>query len=227
MFSRIRALCPGRSIAGIGFYAFVRWLAGVALLVTFGLRAKNSKNMPATGPVLVVANHQSHLDPPAIGIILPRHLTYLARASLFKNPLFGAFIRGLSSVPLKEGKGDAAAIRTAIEQLGMGRAILIFPEGSRTLDGEMTPFKRGVWLLLSRAKCPVLPVGIDGAFEAWPRGTSLPRLFRGNRVAIEVGEPIASEMLLAMKPDDGLALLAERINTLRLKARAFNASRKR
>ena len=214
---------------GLLLYYAVCKITLVLFKVFFRLRSRGTSNMPARGPVLVAVNHQSHLDAEAVSIVLPRHVVFIARAGLFKNPLFGWFIRALNSVPIKEGGSDTAAIRAALEQLARGRAVLIFPEGTRSPDGAMRPLKRGVWLLLSRGKCPILPVGVDGGFDAWPRGARFPRLFAGARIAVAVGAPINPDELLLLGPERGLLLLGERLDALRLQARAMarDASRGR
>src|SRR6185369_6922722 len=132
MLARIHAKNPGRAVAAILFYSVIQHGVWGLLRIVYGLKAAGTANMPATGPVLVAVNHQSHLDAEMVGVTMPRHINFIARASLFKNPLFGWLIRILNSVPIKEGASDTGAIRTAIEQLGMGRCILIFPEGTRT-----------------------------------------------------------------------------------------------
>jgi 1-acyl-sn-glycerol-3-phosphate acyltransferase len=147
-----------------------------------------------------------------------RHINFIARGGLFGNPLFGSYIRALNAVPIKETGSDTAAIRTALEQLSKGRIVLLFPEGSRSPDGTLQEFKRGFWLLMSRAKCRVLPMGIDGAFDAWPRGRGLPRLW-GSRIAVSIGAPLSHEALMAMGPDQGLPYLRQVVDALRLDAR--------
>lgn len=203
---------PGRSLFGLAAYEVI-WLAARTLYgVLFRYRTFNAHRAPTAGPLLVIANHQSYLDPPAVSFALPRrHLTFLAKAQLFVNPIFGNLIRLLNSVPI-QGTGETAPIRTALEVLSRGGAVLIFPEGSRTLDGAMHPFRRGAWLILTKSKCTVLPVAIEGAYDAFPRKKK-PRLFRP--VWTNVGEPISAETLLAMGPDAGLAHLRTTIENLR------------
>lgn len=215
---RVRALDPGRPLGRILFFRlcwFVTWLA-VTLL--YRMRVAHAHRVPATGPLLVVANHQSHLDPPTIGVALTnRHIVPIARIGLFNNKLFGWLIGMLNSIPINEKEGDATAIRKAVRELAENRCILIFPEGSRTYDGRMQPFKRGAWLLISRAKCPVLPVAVEGLYDAFPRTSRLPRFWR-QRAGVAFGEVISSERLLAMGPDEGLAFLASTIENLRQEA---------
>jgi 1-acyl-sn-glycerol-3-phosphate acyltransferase len=197
-----------------------RLAAHLALRVIYRLTIAGAGNAPRSGPLLVVSNHQSHLDAPAIGVAFRRtDVVYLARRSLFRVRPFAWLIRTLNAIPIEDDRGDLGAIRAALGALRDGRAVLVFPEGSRTADGALAPFKRGAWLLLSRAHCPVLPVAVEGAFDAWPRGRALPRLW-GCRISIAIGPPIPHERLAAMTADDGLAYLAATVDALRLAARA-------
>lgn len=215
MLKRIRALNPGKGLGAIAYYAVCRAISHALLVCLYRLRVWGRERVPATGPLLVILNHQSHYDPVVAGMaVAPRQLNFMARSTLFKGA-FAAFIRGLNAVPLKQGAPDTAAIRTAIEQLQAGRCVMIFPEGTRTGDGAMHPFKRGAWVLMSRAGCPILPVAIEGCYDIWRRGTPGPKLF-GQRVAVLVGEPIAAEALKAMGPDRGLRHLESTIEGMRL-----------
>lgn len=214
MLSSYRSKNPGRPLAAmLGFEVcwFACWLL---LTLVYRQRIRGGHRIPAAGPLLVVSNHQSHLDPPAIGMAFrTRHLSFLARDSLFAVPVLGTLIRTLNSTPVARGTSDTAAIRATLALLAQGRAVLVFPEGTRSLDGSLGEFKRGVWLLLARAKCPVLPVAISGSIEAWPRGGVLPRLL-APPLEVRVGEPLEAEALLAMGPDAGLAHVRERIGQL-------------
>ena len=164
---------------------------------------------------LCVSNHLSNLDPFAIGLAIRcRHLVYIAKADLFKNPIASFIFRGVNCVPIKQGAPDTAAIRAAIDRLTGGSAVLIFPEGSRSPDGAMHPFKRGAWLVFARTECDVLPVAVEGTFDAFPRGRSTPRV--GMPIRVKIGQVIPRATLSAMKPDAGLEYLAERIEALRL-----------
>ena len=101
-----------------------------------------------------------------------------------------------------------------LRRLDDGRAVLIFPEGSRSETGRMDDFKRGVAVLVKRSRCPVLPIAVEGCYDAWPRGTSRPRLF-GARVAIHYGDPISHEDLMASGADQALVRLHDQINEMR------------
>lgn len=203
------------------FYWFCWWIVWVAFVLIYRFRCYHARHVPHTGPILIAANHQSHLDPPAIGIACAhRPLHFLARSGLFTGRLFGWLIAALNSIPIKEDASDVAAIRAVIQRLEAGAAVLIFPEGSRSPDGELQEFKRGVALLMKRAGCPVVPAAVEGAFEAFPRHRSFPRLF-GCRIAVMFGKPIPADELLKDGPDAALDRLRQEIEAMRriLKAR--------
>ncbi len=207
-------MSPTRAV----FYRFSQFLCRRFFSFFYRVRVLHRDRVPLAGPLLVVSNHQSHFDPPAIGSPLPRSLTFLARDTLFRNPLFGRLISTLGAVPLRRDASDAAAMKRFIELLNQGHAVLAFPEGTRTPDGTIKPFKRGVAVLIKRARCDVLPVAVEGAFNTWPKGDR-PH-FGGRRMAVCYGEPISSEELMKDGPDKALEFLALEIDALRLEARA-------
>lgn len=219
MFSRLRDKHPGTPLRHLLFYEFARATVGLAMRLLYRARALGLGRLPASGPVLLVANHQSYLDPPLVGItVRNRHLDFIARLGLFSSPLLDRVLRALNSVPIREEGGDAAAIKEILRRLDHGRAVLIFPEGTRSPDGAMRPFKRGVAVLVKRAKCPVVPVAVEGCYDAWPRERKWPRLI-GQRVAVAYGDPIPHAELMAGGPDAALELLERRIEEMRLALR--------
>lgn len=206
MLGWLRSKHPGSSIGSLLFYECVRIPTQIVMMVFFGFRWRGTGSLPARGAVLVVANHQSYLDPPMIGCAMKhRHFDFLARAGLFDSKWLGPLITKLHSVPVKENGGDPASIKEILRRLEMGRVVLVFPEGTRTMDGSIGEFKRGVAVILRRSRCPVVPVGIAGAREAWPRG-GRPRLF-GGPIVVQAGEPISHEELMADGADAALARL--------------------
>jgi 1-acyl-sn-glycerol-3-phosphate acyltransferase len=187
----------------------------VYTVYTFGFSFKSvgSRHMPRHGPVLIVANHESFLDPLMIGLAVRRRIHYLARKSLFKNRLFGNYLLSVGSVPVDQDGVAKEGLRTSIELLRAGKALLIFPEGERTWDGRMQPFKPGVALILRRTPVTIVPVGVAGAFEAYPRMNLVPRpspLFwapTGRALACSVGRPIPPERYKGLEREPLLDLL--------------------
>ena len=214
MFQKYHAKHPGSSLLQLLFWDFWRILSCLVLRVFFGLRTQGQANVPPAGPLLICANHQSYLDPPAIGCrITSRQLDFVARFGLFKLGLMAWVLKHLNCVPIAEEGSDAAAIREIIKRLKQQKAVVIFPEGSRSYDGSIQPFKRGIAVLLKRGKCPVVPAAIIGAHEAWPRDRTLPRLWHG-RVRVSIGTPISYEELMADGPDAALARIEAEVRTL-------------
>jgi 1-acyl-sn-glycerol-3-phosphate acyltransferase len=173
----------------------------------FSFRSEGSQHMPLSGPVLLLANHESFLDPPLIGLAVRRQLFYLARKTLFRPPIIAAYFRSLGGIPLDQEGVAKEGLRASIDLLRAGKALLVFPEGERTLTGQMLPFKPGIQLLLRKAPVAIVPVGVAGAFEAMPLPAWLPRLSplfwspTGASVAVSVGKPIPPERYQALGRD--------------------------
>ena len=201
-------------------YIVCRAACALVLRACWRIRWVDKHHVPRKGPVLLVSNHQSHLDPPAVGAgVHFRACGFVARDTLFKG-LFGPFLRSLNAIPIKRDESDTGAIREVLERLQSGGAILMFPEGTRSADACIQPFKRGMGLVLKKARCPVVPVGIDGFTHTWPRNSRRPHL-RSRRLAVVYGAPIDPEDLLREGPDAALIRVAQAIDALRLEAKAI------
>jgi len=183
----------------------------VVFCAWFNLRALHRERVPREGPVLLVANHQSYLDPPLCGAGLPRELDYIARDSLFRNRWFGWFIRSLNAFPLQRGRADIGAIRTILQRLAAGRAVMLFPEGTRTSDGRIAPTQSGIELIARKSGATTVPVVIDGAFDAWPRTQLLPGL---DRIIVLYGEPITPETVRQMPKGAYVAQINRRLRQM-------------
>ena len=156
-------------------YAILKPLAAAFMRLYFRLEAHGVQHVPRTGAVLLVANHSSLLDPPIIGAATPRPVSFLAKAELFRIPLFGGFIRRLNARPLRREGADAGAIRTVLRILGEQRVLLAFPEGTRGEEGVLRAPKPGVGMLAVLSGATVIPVYVSGSGRAWPKGRSFPR----------------------------------------------------
>ena len=187
--------------------------------------------IPRTGPVLVLANHQSFFDPILIGLASPRPLIYLARKTLFKPPWFARLIRSLNAVPVDQEGVAKEGFKTILRHLQAGEAVVVFPEGTRTETGALSPLKPGIQLLIKRLRMPIVPVGIAGAFEALPYWEKLPKLSplfgeaSKSSVAVTVGEPIDSQCYADMPREQMLAELTAELQ--KVQDRAERLRRKR
>jgi 1-acyl-sn-glycerol-3-phosphate acyltransferase len=212
------------------WYKMSYWPAKVALTCAFSMRCEGGDHVPRKGPVLLIANHQSYLDPPLVGVSTRRHLSYLARKTLFTHPLGGAYLRSLGAVPVDQEGVAKEGLRIILDQLAAGKAILVFPEGERSATGELLPLKPGIHLLIRKSAAPIVPVGIAGAYEALPRSQVIPQLSplilpaTPGAVAVSIGRPISSERYREMPREKVLCELFEAI--LRMKQRAEHLRRK-
>ena len=197
-------------------------MAGLA--TAFSFRIKGGRNMPARGPALLVANHQSFLDPPIVGVTVGRTIHYLARKTLFRNPLFGRYIQSVNGVPVDQEGMAKDGLKAIIDLLRAGEAVVIFPEGERTRTGEMQPLKAGMHLLFKRAPVPIVPVGIAGAFDAFPRTQVLPVLspifMPATRatIAAVVGKPLEPKYLSQLSREAFVQTVFDAIQTVQREA---------
>lgn len=156
-------------------YAAAQAVIRSAMTVLTGWGVYGRRHLPRRGPVLLLCNHQSYLDPMVAGAPLPWECDFMARDSLFRQPHFGRLIRYFNAFPVRQEAADLQAIREALRRLRAGHSLCIFAEGSRTPDGRVHPLQRGLLVLAQRAGVPVLPAVIEGLYEVWPRSRRRPR----------------------------------------------------
>jgi 1-acyl-sn-glycerol-3-phosphate acyltransferase len=140
-----------------------------------GLRLEGAANIPSTGPVVIAPNHQTYADPVLVTIPIRRPVYYMAWSRLFDVRGLRWLIRRLRAFPVDIDSRDPRAAREAVRLLQSGAAVMIFPEGARSLDGRIGRFKTGAFRLAVSVDAPVLPVTITGGHAAWPPGRALPR----------------------------------------------------
>lgn len=179
----------------------------------FGLELRGVEHIPATGAVIIVPNHQTYADPPLVTIPVRRPVYYMAWSRLFQVPGLGWCIRRLRAFPVDIEAPDSRATREVIRLLRAGEAVMIFPEGERTRDGRVAPFKPGAFRLAGSLGVPVLPVTIVGGHESWPPGRPWPR--RG-RLTITYHPPIHPDPSADRR--EAAERLAERTRTVILSA---------
>jgi 1-acyl-sn-glycerol-3-phosphate acyltransferase len=162
-------------------------LARIGTTLLFDLKTYDRRNVPATGGVILAANHQSYLDPVLVAVHLRRPVSFMAKSELFTNPYFGWFIRTLHAYPVRQGEGDVGAMKETIRRLQEGHMLNIYPEGTRTQTGEIGPMEKGIALVIRKAGVPVVPVAIAGSFAAWPAGRSV---FHAHPIRVMYGKPM-------------------------------------
>jgi len=155
--------------------------------VYFRWRVFNAERVPVTGGVILAANHASFIDPPLVGSALYRPINYMARETLFRYPGVGALLRSWNAVPVNRDGGGAAGLKAILDRLLAGGGIILFPEGTRTLDGKLQPARSGVGLTVIKSVAPVVPVRVFGSYEAYGRHMKLPR---PHRVVVKFGKPM-------------------------------------
>ncbi|MBI5364083.1 MAG: 1-acyl-sn-glycerol-3-phosphate acyltransferase [Planctomycetes bacterium] len=155
------------------------------------LRIEGYANLPATGGAVLASNHQSHLDILTIAASNRRHVAFVARDTLAHWKWLAFTMRGCGAILIQRNSSDRKALRAMVQHLERGDLVVIFPEGTRTKDGELGEFKGGALLAARMAKVPIVPVGTRGAIEAWPRSRALPA---PRKIAVRFGPPIDSAL---------------------------------
>jgi 1-acyl-sn-glycerol-3-phosphate acyltransferase len=158
------------------------------------LRAEDRDVVPATGAVLLVANHASYLDPPLVGITCRRVITFLAQAGLAKLGPMRWWLDRMGVTLIDRRAPSKDALRLIADCLAAGEAVCLFPEGTRSADGTVAEFRSGVEFLVRRTGAPVVPIGLDGSARAFPRGAKFPRPVK---LVVRYGEVWPAERVLA------------------------------
>ncbi len=182
-------------------YSVMRIIAVLIVKLLLNLKCHGIHNVPRKGGVLLVCTHQSHLDPMIYGAHLARQVSYFAKAELFENRYFSAFIRALHAFPVRRGEADVGAMKEAIRRLKAGCALVVFPEGTRSIDGRIRTLEAGVGLIARRAGVPVIPAIVDGSYKVLPKGAKFPR---PQQVEVMYGKPVD---VSGLKPAEIVTLL--------------------
>lgn len=147
-------------------------------------------HIPTHGPFLLACNHASFLDPFVAGCFFNRDIYFFARKSLFKPGLAEHILNGFNAIPVDRASGkDISALKRVFELLRQGQGVLIFLEGTRSLDGTLQPAKKGIGLMACKAQVPIIPTHIIGSFEVWGRSGKFPKLLT-NKIAVIYGPPL-------------------------------------
>jgi 1-acyl-sn-glycerol-3-phosphate acyltransferase len=162
------------------------------LLAGVRLEVEGKEKVPTDGPVIYMSNHQGNFDILSLFMAIPRQFSWIAKEELFAIPVFGHSMRRAGYVPLDRSDGRRAfkSIEAAAEIIKSGKSVVIFPEGTRTTDGKLLPFKRGGFLLATKAGVPIVPMTINGSGKVNP--CKKLEIYPGP-IKIRIGDPISTE----------------------------------
>ncbi|PQO41753.1 lysophospholipid acyltransferase family protein [Blastopirellula marina] len=192
------------------FYSLLRITARLVAVSLYRIRVFGRENWPTEGGALVCANHQGFFDPVLVGLCCERQLSFLAKQSLFKFPL-KPLIETLNAIPVNRAGTGLDGLKETLKRLRGGDFVLIFPEGTRSENGDMGNLKPGFIAVARKGKAPIVPVVFDGSFQAWPKWQLLPSV---GMVHVKIGQPIAPEEMAELTDDQLLAKLQERMHAM-------------
>jgi 1-acyl-sn-glycerol-3-phosphate acyltransferase len=186
------------------------WGYSILLVSRVRVRVTGQENFDSSRPYIFMSNHQSNFDIPVLLAHLRSQFRWLAKAELFKIPVFGRGMRGAGYIPIDRSDRRAAirSLQTAAETIRQGSSVMIFPEGTRSLDGKLRSFKKGGFVLAVDAGVPIVPVLISGTFDIMPKSGLR---IRPGRVRIRVLPPIETAGYSRKQKDELLALVRERM----------------
>jgi len=170
------------------FYYIIRAIAWFLIKILWTFEVKGKKNIPLKGGLIITSNHVSYLDPIVLGISLKRKVYFIAKEEVFKNFFSNLFLRALNAFPVKRNKTDILAFKKSIKILKEGNILGIFPEGTRSINGELMELKTGVLKIAKKTGVPILPVGINGTHDIYPPKRKLPIFFK-HKILVNYGIP--------------------------------------
>lgn len=171
-------------------YGVCHYALRVSYDMWFRGEVRGTEHLPKSGPFLIASNHASHLDPPMVGVHVPRQMSFFARKTLWAGGVASWWLDGVGTIPVdRDGGQDVAALKRVLRALAAGRVMILFPEGTRSPDGQLQTPKPGIGFIVCKTQVPVVPARIFGSFEAFGKGARFPRL--GTPLDVVYGPPIA------------------------------------
>lgn len=205
-------------MADMRVYQFSTRIFKLFLLIWHRLKIRGAKNIPDRGGVLLASNHASFLDPPVVGVgYRGRPVHFMARDTLWNSKFGTWWMTKVGCIPVSRGTGDIKALKLTIKALKEGKVVSMFPEGTRTEDGELQEAKGGIGFIIEKSGCVVVPAYIDGTYKAHPKGT---KFIKPSKVTITYGKPITQEDFQALGSgrkayDAHAALIMQRITDIK------------
>ncbi len=169
------------------------FLSRAVAAIVFRMQVSGRRHVPHKGGFILASNHVSYFDPPLLGSAVNRELHFLAKAELFRNPVFGWILRNVNAIPVKRGAMDRQALKMAVAAIGKGYGLTLFPEGTRSKTADFLPPKPGLGMIASHAGCPIVPAYVDGSND--PAACLLGR----THLHIAFGEPFPAEWVCSFE----------------------------
>lgn len=188
------------------FFKTLYWAFGKCF---FTLRVEGEEHLvqPGQGGTIIACNHQSFLDPPMIAVTYPGQIHFLARDTLF-NGAFGKVIAAINAVPINRDGADLASLKRIINTVKGGKRVLMFPEGTRSEDGNLQEAAGGIGMIVAKSRAVVQPVRIEGAFQAWSRHMKYPM---PAAVTVKIGKPIEFSHMVKIRTKEQYQEIADTI----------------
>jgi 1-acyl-sn-glycerol-3-phosphate acyltransferase len=168
-------------------YSLVCFPFKVLFKLLYRVEVTGAELVEESGGALIASSHASFFDPPLIACTAPGQVHFLARESLFRVPILSKVLPRVHTHPV-QGNSSTKSIRTVVQFIKEGSKVVIFPEGHRSIDGDLHSLQPGIGLIVARAECPIIPCYIDGAFKVWGRDRKYPRPW--GKIRIIYGAPI-------------------------------------
>ena len=193
------------------WYDTATWLCRFFCMSFLRIRTYGRENVPKDGAFLLLSNHQSYYDPMLCGIVHKRRVTFMARDSLFANPIWGRILRSVNALPVKRDSADVSVMKAVIKRLKKGECVCMFPEATRSPDGKIKEVKPGFGLLSRRGNAPIVPVVIDGAYESWPRDKKFPG---PGTVTVSFGKGFSPDEIKKLGDKEFAKILTEKLRSM-------------
>jgi cytidylate kinase len=190
-------------------YRFVLCGSWILAKVFFRLKVYGLEHFYPRGAI-IAANHTSFLDPPLLAVSWPGEVHFLARETLFNNPIFGGFIGRLNTHPVSGDTGDVKVFKTICSLLSQGKKVVLFPEGRRSPNGQLGEIKPGMVMLVAKTATAIIPAYLDGVFEIWNRKQKFPKLFK--KTVCVFGSPIVWDDFKHLDPRVARDVMAKKLS---------------
>ena len=178
------------SIPNPQLYEFTRSIANWYFSTLYEYTQSGLENIPRQGPIILAANHVSFYDPPVIGACIARPINYFARATLFRG-IFGTGLEQIGTIPVAPENADVKSLKAIFKALKLGGAVAIYPEGTRSPDGQLMAPKPGAGMIACKSGATVIPTRIFGTYEIYGRHQLLPKV--GGRIHVAYDRPMTNE----------------------------------